>query len=150
MMKLWCENDGVITVCKWCSVDLWTIKNIKEKKQFTGKNKWFETVSMCSLSTSWDGWHNLFWEIHNHFHLPRMYYICCFQSQLLLTEVWIPPTLYSTVRFRYNAVNFLTNIHKRHPRASPLGRGMGCVFWIRRSSSVPVIIYVTSNNIGPR
>ena len=26
MMKLWCENDDVITVCKCCSVDLWTIK----------------------------------------------------------------------------------------------------------------------------
>ena len=34
------------------------------------------------------------------------------------------------VRCRYNAVNFLTNIHKRHPIARPLGRGMGCLLWI--------------------
>ena len=27
MMKLWCENDDVITVCKWCYMDLWTMKN---------------------------------------------------------------------------------------------------------------------------
>ena len=31
-----------------------------------------------------------------------------------------------TVRCRYNAVNFLTNSHKRHPIARPLGLGMGC------------------------
>ena len=37
-----------------------------------------------------------------------------------------------TVRCRYNAVNFLTNIHKRHPIARPLGRGMGCLLWIQR------------------
>ena len=32
-----------------------------------------------------------------------------------------------TVWCGYNAVNFLTNIHKRHAIARPLGRGMGCV-----------------------
>ena len=32
---------------------------------------------------------------------------------------------------RYNAVNFLTNIHKRHPIARPLGRDMGCLLWIQ-------------------
>ena len=36
-----------------------------------------------------------------------------------------------TVRCRYNAVNFITNIHKRHPMARPLGRGMGCLLWIQ-------------------
>ena len=35
------------------------------------------------------------------------------------------------VRCRYNAVNFLTNIHKRHPIARPLGRGNGCLLWIQ-------------------
>ena len=35
------------------------------------------------------------------------------------------------MRCRYNAVNFLTNIHKRHPIARPLGRGMGCLLWIQ-------------------
>ena len=40
--------------------------------------------------------------------------------------------LRNTVRCRYNAVNFLTNIHKRHPIARPLGRGMGCLLWIQR------------------
>ena len=37
----------------------------------------------------------------------------------------------NTVRCRYNAVNFITNIHKRHPMARPLGRGMGCLLWIQ-------------------
>ena len=32
---------------------------------------------------------------------------------------------------RYSAVNFLKNIHKRHPIARPLGRGMGCILWIQ-------------------
>ena len=36
------------------------------------------------------------------------------------------------MRCCYNAVNFLTNIHLRHPIARPLGRGMGCVSWIQR------------------
>ena len=36
-----------------------------------------------------------------------------------------------TVRCRYNAVNFITNVHKRHPMARPLGRGMGCLLWIQ-------------------
>ena len=36
-----------------------------------------------------------------------------------------------TVRCRYNAVNFLKNIHKRHHIARPLGRGMGCLLWIQ-------------------
>ena len=37
----------------------------------------------------------------------------------------------STVRCRYNAVNFITNSHKRHPMARPLGQGMGCLLWIQ-------------------
>ena len=32
----------------------------------------------------------------------------------------------STVRCRYNAVNFLTNIHTRYPIARPLGQGEVC------------------------
>ena len=35
------------------------------------------------------------------------------------------------MRCRYNAVNFLKNINKRHPIARPLGRGMGCLLWIQ-------------------
>ena len=36
-----------------------------------------------------------------------------------------------TVQCCYNVVNFLTNIHKRHPIPSPLGWGMGCLLWIQ-------------------
>ena len=36
-----------------------------------------------------------------------------------------------TVWCRYNVVNFITNIHKRHPMARPLRRGMGCLLWIQ-------------------
>ena len=39
--------------------------------------------------------------------------------------------LWNTVRCRYNAVNFRTNIHKRHPIAHPSGWGMGCLLWIQ-------------------
>ena len=39
--------------------------------------------------------------------------------------------LENTVWCRYNAVNFLTNIHQRHPIARPLGWGMGCLLWIQ-------------------
>ena len=35
-----------------------------------------------------------------------------------------------TIRCRYNAVNCFTGIHKRHPKASPLGRGVGCLWLI--------------------
>ena len=51
----------------------------------------------------------------------------------------------------YNAVNFLTNIHKRHPIARMLGLGMvyseGPAFdWY--SASVTAIIYTISYYIG--
>ena len=39
-----------------------------------------------------------------------------------------------TVRCRYNAVNYLRNIHQRHPIhaiARPLGRGMGCLLLVQ-------------------
>ena len=47
-----------------------------------------------------------------------------------------------TVRYPYNAIDLLTTIHKRHPIAHPLGRGMGSLVdpasdWY--SASVPVI-----------
>ena len=32
---------------------------------------------------------------------------------------------------RYNAINFLQNIHKRHPIARPIGPGMGCLLWVQ-------------------
>ena len=35
----------------------------------------------------------------------------------------------STVRCRYNAVNFLPNPHEIHPIACPLGRGIVCNLW---------------------
>ena len=35
----------------------------------------------------------------------------------------------TTVRYRYNAVNFLSNPNKRHPIARPWGRVMGCLLW---------------------
>ena len=49
---------------------------------------------------------------------------------LIVTLYEGPISLY-TVRCRYNALNFLTNIHKKHPIARPLGRGMGCILWIQ-------------------
>ena len=37
----------------------------------------------------------------------------------------------NTVRCRYNAVKFLINVHKRHPIARPLGRGMDSLLSIQ-------------------
>ena len=46
--------------------------------------------------------------------------------QVLLNE-WFP----NTVWCRYNTVNFIKNIYKRHPISRPLGRNMGCLLWIQ-------------------
>ena len=37
----------------------------------------------------------------------------------------------TTVRCRYNAVNFHQNHHKTRPIAHPLGRDMGCILWVQ-------------------
>ena len=50
-------------------------------------------------------------------------------SEEATAKVWISADFYS-VECCYNTVNFLTNIHKRHPIACTLGRGMGCLLWI--------------------
>ena len=52
----------------------------------------------------------------------------------------------------YSAVNFPTNIHKRHPKARPLGELWVC--FVEPASdwyfaSLPAIIYVISYDIGP-
>ena len=71
---------------------------------------------------------------------------------LKLVFYWISKL--STVQCHYNAVNFLTNIHQRHPIARPSGRGMGVSFvgpapdW--HSAWVPTIIYAISHYSGPR
>ena len=36
-----------------------------------------------------------------------------------------------TVWCLYNTVNFLQNIHERHPAARPSGWAMGCLFWVQ-------------------
>ena len=41
-----------------------------------------------------------------------------------------------TVWCRCNAVNFLTNSHKRQPTACPLGWGIGCLSWILGAVSI--------------
>ena len=56
-----------------------------------------------------------------------------------------------TVQCCYNAVNFPTNIHKRHPIARPSGRAMECFVepasdWY--SAAVPLIIYAISYNFS--
>ena len=45
-------------------------------------------------------------------------------------NIWSPDVL-NTVWCHYNTVNFLANIHKRHPIAHPLGQGMGCLLLIQ-------------------
>ena len=53
------------------------------------------------------------------------------RTKLQLPIVHVNSPCQYTVRCRYNAVNFLTNIHKRHPITRPLGRDMGCLLWSR-------------------
>ena len=48
-----------------------------------------------------------------------------FYSCLVLDKVTHETSEGTTVRCHYNAVNFLTNIQKRHPISRPLGRSMG-------------------------
>ena len=48
----------------------------------------------------------------------------------------------STVQCRYNVVNLLTNIHKRHPIARPMGRGMGCLLWIQHLNLIFCLSYL--------
>ena len=55
-----------------------------------------------------------------------------------------------TMRRRYNMVNFLKDIHKRHPIARPLGRGKGCLLWIQHLIDIIAIIYAISSYFGPR
>ena len=37
----------------------------------------------------------------------------------------------NTLQCHYNAINFLQNIHKSHPIACPIGRGMACLLWVQ-------------------
>ena len=59
---------------------------------------------------------------------------------LLLSKQNLPlqPIHYSLCICHYNVVSFLKNPHKRHPIAHPLGRDMGCFFWIQ------TLIYIMS------
>ena len=45
----------------------------------------------------------------------------------MLNKFCLSLSLSHTVQCRQTAVNFLTNIHKKHPIAHLLGRGMGCL-----------------------
>ena len=49
----------------------------------------------------------------------------------LLFVISVPAEWSHTVLCRYNAVKFLPNSPKIHPLARPLGRGMGCILWVR-------------------
>ena len=61
--------------------------------------------------------------------------------------VWLtrclPRQSWHTVRCRYNAVNFLINIHKGHSIACSLGRGMGCLLWIQPQFMYLFMQYLT-------
>ena len=64
----------------------------------------------------------------------------------------VTPLITGHCHYRYNAVNFLQNIHERHPIARPSGRGMGCLLWVQLwySASVPAMMCPISCYIGPR
>ena len=66
------------------------------------------------------------WSIHKtHCEVLLSYwYICRSCGFMNWRMFWIE---WNTMRCRYNAVNCLTTIHKRHPIARPLGWGIGCL-----------------------
>ena len=66
------------------------------------------------------------------------YYLnqCCPRS-LSPDGVTRPQWVNDTAWWCYNVVNFFQNPQKRHPIARPLGRGMGCLFWV-----LPIIWYI--------
>ena len=57
----------------------------------------------------------------------RLWLLVIEMTSHYLNQWW----LINTVRCHYTMVNFLTNIHKRHPIAWPLGQGMRCLLWIQ-------------------
>ena len=50
---------------------------------------------------------------------------------LRIIETLMQNDLLNTVRCCYSVVNFLHNIHERHPIAHPSGWGMGCLLWVQ-------------------
>ena len=81
--------------------------------------------------------------------------LVCMQGHLSekLYELLIQPVFALTCWNCYNAVNFLPNLHKIHPIARPLGRGMGCNLWFDTdlySALVNAVLYEISCYIGPR
>ena len=66
---------------------------------------------------------------------------------LVMPDLLTPnTTVHNTVLCRYNAVNFLTNINKRHQIPRPLGRGMGCFMWMQHLVHIlPQFIFCLSS-----
>ena len=77
-----------------------------------------------------------------------VFYIChCSVSCSIMLQIF---NNVHTVRRRYSAVDFLTNIYKRHPIARPLGRVMGCLLWIQHLIDILCKIFYLSYYIGLR
>ena len=109
----------------------------------------FLWISMI-FATFWARWrhqngHRYVWNLavllRNHETIFAFHSISRWNWRPLKTRTSAMHTV-NTVRCHYNAVNFLANVHKRHPIARPLS--------YRYSASVPVIIYAVSYYIGPR
>ena len=80
----------------------------------------------------------LHWMRHGQYLKLKMDMMIWNDMEMALMSEWKTPLsvpfwyrFQSTVRCRYNAVNFRTNIHETHPTAHPLGRGMVCLLWIQ-------------------
>ena len=60
----------------------------------------------------------------------RFYYLACLVTSFMIfswsCKVYHTHDKRYTVRCRYNAINFIQNIHERHTIARPPGLGMGC------------------------
>ena len=90
----------------------------------------------------------LIWSAHgNRKSRVRFSFFRAFISSASLGTIFKTFPLTHTMGCRYNAVNFLTNCHKRH-RMVHSSFVDSASYWY--SPSVPAIIYAISNYIGPR
>ena len=82
----------------------------------------------CLSSRTWAMWTVVSCQLYSHFNFinPPPYH-SPYSRKYGPQQVGYRDTL----RCRDKAVNFLQNIHERHPVGCPSGRGMGCLLWVQ-------------------
>ena len=122
-------NDKYLKCFLWncyqvnATIPHWSLVNIGSSNGLVPSGTWASVdLDPCCHITSLG--HNEF--IQNKMRMMKI--LITFKD---VSYLCIQSVMHAIVWFCYNAVNFLTNIHKRHPLARPLGWGKGCLLWIR-------------------